>query len=117
MPLKNIVNKFYNLYDPEDDILQKDYIPNEHHVALGLNGTDTQISKPTNYIQHNVLDKIIAFDDDADGDYIADSAKTFVPSKGDNHCGYMGFRAPYSEMLLPNGDGAIGVVVQDWNAK
>jgi esterase/lipase superfamily enzyme len=48
--IENIVDKFYNLYDPEDDILQKDYIPNEHHVELGLNGTDTQISKPTNYI-------------------------------------------------------------------
>jgi hypothetical protein len=32
--------------------------------------------------------------------------------EGDNHCGYIGFRQPFSNLLLD--DGAINVVVRDW---
>ncbi|MDF2736593.1 MAG: hypothetical protein K0S93_449 [Nitrososphaeraceae archaeon] len=32
--------------------------------------------------------------------------------KGDNHCGYIGFREPFSNSLIDNG--AMDVVVSDW---
>jgi esterase/lipase superfamily enzyme len=88
--IENILDRFYTLYDPEDDILQIDYVQNEHHAALGLNGADNSIPRPTNYIQQNVQDKILAFND-ADGDSILDCASSLKPiySLGDNHCGYL----------------------------
>jgi hypothetical protein len=32
--------------------------------------------------------------------------------RGDNHCGYMGFRQPFLPSLID--DGAIDIVVRDW---
>jgi len=31
---------------------------------------------------------------------------------GDNHCGYIGFRQPFSNSLI--NDGAMNIVVRDW---
>ena len=35
-----------------------------------------------------------------------------VLGKGDNHCGYIGYRQPFSNSLIDNG--AINIVVEGW---
>ena len=43
------VGTFYNLFSPKDRQLLKDYNFNEHDNALGLNGAQVNITKPSNY--------------------------------------------------------------------
>lgn len=73
------VVKFYNLYNPEDDVLEADvecsllscqpiYYPKyEHDLALGQSGAQSGIDIPENYGQINARSQI-DFIIDADGD-------------------------------------------------
>lgn len=108
---KNVVDKFYNLYNPEDDGLKVNQFI-EFHQPLGLVGAP----KGTvifNYADTNVTYEVPPFSD-ADGDGNIEECFeeiNLVKIWGDNHCGYIGFRQPLSYPLLD--DGAINVVVEN----
>jgi hypothetical protein len=129
------VVKTYNLFNPEDNILQPQRSPYTYYPvyekdnALGNNGAQPRISIPANYTDRNVQDQIPENPDidmtDANGDYGCDLPEwIFVPvfpywiltcridSVGDNHMGYMGFRDAITKTLVD--DGAIDIVVRDW---
>lgn len=118
--IENLVDKFYNLYSPEDDGLEynkafKKYEP------LGLVGAPkldviaaTARNAPSNYNDTNVAYEIPPLSD-ADGDgNIEECFENIKPVRvwGDNHCGYIGFRQPIVGSLID--DGAMNIVVRDW---
>ena len=123
------VVRFYNLYNPEDDVLEGDtsecvffscqpiYYPKyEHDLALGQNGAQSGIDIPESYDEVNVRAQI-GFIIDADGDGLCDlfipfTAICTINRAGDNHFGYVGFRYPSSGTLRDNG--AMNVVVDGW---
>jgi uncharacterized protein YcfL len=107
---ENIVEKFYNLYDPEDDGLKVNQLENPQ--PLGLVGAE-KVNVPSNYNEENVVYEILPFSD-ADGDGNTEECfEDINPVKvwGDNHCGYIGFRQPFSNSLLD--DGAMNIVVDN----
>jgi len=140
------VLRLYNLYNPEDNILQFVY-PKFDGIALGNSGRDQDIkeidkvSTPP-YFDINVRSEIPAISN-ADamedkhfvfcGIIICDSINskgwdmglclpfyfgTFLNKNcavgiGDNHGGYIGFRAPTNKNLLED-DGAMNIVVENW---
>jgi esterase/lipase superfamily enzyme len=110
--INDTVEKFFNLYNPEDDGLEINRLI-EKHNPLGAVGAPNQ-PIPKNYKDTNIMNEILALSD-ADGDgnleeCFEENGVALV--KGDNHCGYIGFREPFSNSLLDNG--AIDVVVRDW---
>jgi hypothetical protein len=111
--IENVVNRFYNLYDPEDNGLEVNRLL-EGHEPLGMQGAPIGINLPVNYVQKNVIYEIPPFvDEDADGNLVECFA---VPKPillwGDNHCGYIGFRYPFEGSFRD--DGVIDVVVRNW---
>jgi len=98
--IENTVIRFYNLYNPEDDVLENDpselpqpvYYPSyEYDLALGQSRAQANISQPDNYRDINVREEI-AFIDDADGDGLCDLTIPFtllctIKRQGDNHFG------------------------------
>ena len=110
---ENVVDKFYNLFDLEDDGLKVNQL--ENRQPLGLVGAPKG-TVPANYDDINVVFEIPPFSD-ADGDgNVEECFEDINPVKvwGDNHCGYIGLRGPFSNSLLD--DGAINVVVEDWKS-
>ena len=108
----NIVDKFYNLYNPKDDGLEVNQLI-ENHDPLGLVGA-AKGTAPLNYNDTNVAYEIPPFSD-ADGDGNVEECfekNNPVLSRGDNHCGYIGFRQPFAGSLID--DGAMNVVARDW---
>jgi Alpha/beta hydrolase of unknown function (DUF900) len=108
----NVVANFYNLYDHTDDGLEFNKLF-EKHDPLGLLGAPTG-KVPVNYNETDVADKIIAFSD-ADGDgNLEECFEEYKPvlERGDNHCGYIGFRNPFPASLID--DGVIDILVKDW---
>lgn len=111
---KNIahyVKNFYNLYSPEDNALETSYRDTEKEEALGLVGILNEQDEPENYISHNVEMEILPFPD-ADGNGYLGCFDYGIIYWGDNHCGYMGFKYPYSNILKD--DGAINIIAEDW---
>lgn len=111
--IENVVNRFHNLYNPEDNGLEVNRIV-EGHQPLGMIGAPTAIELPGNYVQKNVIYEIPPFvDEDADGNLVECFA---VPKPilvwGDNHCGYIGFKYPFEGSFRD--DGVIDVVVRSW---
>ena len=109
---EHIVDKFYNLYSPEDDGLQYNKIF-EKHDPLGLVGSPNGTA-PLNYNQTNVANEIPPISD-ADGDgNVEECFEDIKPVlvRGDNHCGYIGFRQPFSASLID--DGVVNILVEDW---
>jgi len=109
---EHLVDRFYNLYDPEDDGLQfnREY---ERHDPLGLVGAPSATT-PSNYNDTNVVYEIPPLSDaDGDGNTL-ECFEQFKPARlwGDNHCGYIGFRQPFEGSLID--DGAMNIVVRDW---
>jgi hypothetical protein len=86
----------------------------EKHYPLGLVGAQTKIAIPLNYNETNVAYEILPFSDaDGDGNLEEGFEKNNpVPVRGDNHCGYIGFRYPFVGSLID--DGAMNIVVKDW---
>ena len=124
--------RFYNLYNPEDDVLEGDvecllfscqpiyYPKNEHDLALGQSGAQSGISIPKNYDQISVRSEI-DFNIDADGDGLCDSfipltALCTINRAGDNHFGYVGFRSFFTPFLggTLRDNGAMNIVVDNW---
>jgi hypothetical protein len=130
--IENEAVKFYNLYNPEDDVLEGDdeclflscqpiyYPKNEHDLALGQSGAQSGISIPKNYDQINVRSQI-DFNIDADGDGLCDLFIPFttlctINRAGDNHFGYVGFRSFFTPFLGGTliDNGAMNIVVDNW---
>ena len=117
-PFGNAINdkveKFFNLYNPEDDGLEVNRLY-EKHNPLGSVGAPNQ-NIPPNYVDTNVTNEIPVLSD-ADGDGNLEECfeeNGLALVKGDNHCGYIGFREPFSNSLID--DGAINVVVENWKS-
>lgn len=130
---EQIVENFYNLFDSKDDGLQfnKWYengifdlgllgVPPENatlkYHPLGLVGISSE-KRPANYNETDVASEIPAISD-ADGDgNIEECFEEYKQAleEGNNHCGYIGFREPFSPQLF--NDGAINVLVEDWNSQ
>jgi hypothetical protein len=109
--IKDTVDNFYNLYNPEDDGLKVNQLENSQ--PLGLVGA-LKLNVTSNYNETNVVNEIPPFSD-ADGDgNIEECFEDINPVKvwGDNHCGYIGFRNSTTGSFLD--DGAINIVVRDW---
>ena len=109
---EHTVENFYNLYNSQDNGLEFNR-GFEKHDPLGLIGLPSE-DFPGNYNQINVTSQIPALSD-ADGDgNIEECFEEYKPTlkKGDNHCGYIGFRAPFSASLV--NDGVMNIIVNDW---
>lgn len=118
---EDIVDKFYNLYNPEDDGLKFNQALYrtlnqtlfKNYTSLGLAGAPKE-SVHLNYNDTNVAYEIPPISD-ADGDgNVEECFEEVNPAKvwGDNHCGYIGFRSPLTGIL--SDDGAMNIVVRDW---
>jgi esterase/lipase superfamily enzyme len=105
--IESKVEQFFNLYNPEDNLLQYSYIFTEGDLALGNWGKENGTPEPRNYIQENVLLDIPPFMD-ADGNHQDDCFDKYIIYYGDNHCGYMGYRTS------PWNNGAIDIIARDW---
>ena len=123
--IEKVVTDFYNLYNPEDNVLEPRVVfqiyPSYElgDLALGQSGYQTipfdiSLSLPDNYNQINVKDEILA-SCDADGDSKPDFGlrEDEIVGIGDNHGGYMGFRNADNKNILAD-DGAINVLVDNW---
>jgi Alpha/beta hydrolase of unknown function (DUF900) len=109
--IEHVVENFSNLYNSQDDGLEFNKVF-EKHDPLGLIGLPSA-DHPVNYNETDVADKIIALSD-ADGDgNLEECFEDIKPvlERGDNHCGYIGFRQPFSASLID--DGVMDMVVRD----
>jgi pimeloyl-ACP methyl ester carboxylesterase len=115
--IEDEVLRFYNLYDPQDKVLGDPNLYQFYYQdkPLGLDGAQSGIAIPSNYIPINVEDKTAPLCD-ANGD-----DKPDLPFKsgsevgiGDNHAGYIGFRDATNHNILLD-DGAMNVIVSNWN--
>ncbi len=111
--IESVVDNFYNLRNPEDNMLEYIYRNVENKDALGLLGIQHSQPIPRDYVERQVDSEIPPIQD-ADGNSRLDCFDYFVLLPGDNHCGYIGFRGlpPFENML--RSDGSMDVVVQDW---
>jgi esterase/lipase superfamily enzyme len=111
--IEHLAEKFYNLHSSQDDGLEYNKKV-ENHEPLGLVGA-LDVIPPFNYKDTNVTTTIPSISDaDGDGNLEECFEDIYKPVlvKGDNHCGYIGFREPFSNSLVD--DGAIDKVVIDW---
>ena len=94
--IEHLVVNFTNLYSSQDDGLEFNrYF--EKHNPLGLVGASKE-TVHSNYNDINVTSELPPFSD-ADGDgNIEECFEEYKPAivEGDNHCGYIGFRQPFS---------------------
>jgi Alpha/beta hydrolase of unknown function (DUF900) len=111
--IENVVDNFYNLRNPEDNMLEYIFKKVEHKDALGLLGIQHSQPIPRDYIERQVDSEIPPIQD-ADGNSMLDCFDYFILLPGDNHCGYIGFRGlpPFGNIL--RSDGSMDIVVQDW---
>jgi pimeloyl-ACP methyl ester carboxylesterase len=123
--IEKVVTDFYNLYNPEDNVLEPRVVfqiyPSYElgDLALGQSGYqpipyDISLSLPDNYNQINVMGEILA-SCDADGDRKPDLGlrEDEIVGIGDNHGGYIGFRNADDKNILAD-DGAINILVDNW---
>ena len=141
--IQDEVVRFYNLYNPKDNVFESIYPLFEGDFALGQSGHQIlpyTITFPTNYEDISVTDQIKAIHD-ADGieadvfglchnnnEYCKIKSEGWdfgfcnllivppicqPPGIGDNHAGYIGFRNLTNLDLLAD-DGAMDVVVSKW---
>jgi hypothetical protein len=111
--IEKVVGNFYNLRNPEDNMLEYAYKYVENDYALGLLGIQHSLPLPRDYIERQVDSEIPPIDD-ADGNNRLDCFDYFVILPGDNHCGYIGFRGLPPFVNILRDDGSMDVVVEDW---
>lgn len=94
--IQDEVESFYNLFNPQDNMLQYSYTFAEGgDIPLGLNGINENVdidNIPDNYNEKNVKYEIPLFPD-VDRNGIFDCFE--IGFQGSNHCGYMGARSGY----------------------
>jgi hypothetical protein len=112
--IENVVDDFYNLRNPEDNMLEHVYRYVENHDALGLLGIQHDLPLPSVYSERQVDTEIPPIPD-ADSNAKFDCFDSFILLPGDNHCGYIGFRAlhPFGNILRD--DGSMDIVVRNWS--
>jgi hypothetical protein len=112
--IEKLVDNFYNLRNPEDNMLEYIYrYVEDDDDALGRLGIQHSLPLPRDYIEQQVDSEIPPIPD-ADGNSRLDCFDFFVLLPGDNHCGYIGFRGLPPFENIPRSDGSMDVVVQDW---
>jgi hypothetical protein len=111
--IEDIVDNFYNLRNPEDNMLEYIYRYLENRDAIGLLGIQSSLPTPSSYSERQVDSEIIPIPD-ADANAKFDCFDFFVLLYGDNHCGYIGFRTLHPFGILLRDDGAIDVLVRNW---
>jgi hypothetical protein len=109
------VERFYNLINAEDNLLQFTYPQHESDFALGNFGAEDLTKTPTNYVEYSVQTSMPPVWD-ADGNGEDDCYDAYIFQWGDNHCGYMGFRNLAGTIWDGWKDGAIEEVVLDWTS-
>jgi hypothetical protein len=112
--IEDAVDNFYNLRNPEDNMLEHVYRYVENRDAIGLLGIQHSLPIPSGYSERQVDSEILPIPD-ADANAKFDCFDSFVLLPGDNHCGYIGFRNlhPFGNILRD--DGAIDIVVKNWS--
>ena len=112
--IENVVDDFYNLRNPEDNMLEYVYRYVENRDAIGLLGIQHSLPIPSGYSERQVDSEILPVPD-ADANAKFDCFDFFVLLPGDNHCGYIGFRNlhPFGNILRD--DGSIDIVVRNWS--
>jgi hypothetical protein len=127
-PYGNAINgevvKFYNLINPQDNVLEYIYPCFEGgDNALGEDGKqESGILAPPNsvYIEEDIQGEIRPYRDaDAMGGWDFGLCNNFgfcQVNTGDNHAGYIGFRNPTNTNLLAD-DGAMNRVVEQWQSR
>jgi Alpha/beta hydrolase of unknown function (DUF900) len=112
--IENVVDSFYNLRNPEDNMLEYVYRYVENRDAIGLLGIQHSLPIPSGYSERQVDSEILPIPD-ADANAKFDCFDFFVLLPGDNHCGYIGFRNlhPFGNILRD--DGSIDIVVRNWS--
>lgn len=108
------MDSFYNLRNPEDNMLEYVYRYVENRDAIGLLGIQHSLPIPSGYSERQVDSEILPIPD-ADANAKLDCFDFFVLLPGDNHCGYIGFRNlhPFGNILRD--DGSIDIVVRNWS--
>jgi pimeloyl-ACP methyl ester carboxylesterase len=117
------VGEFFNLYDPEDNLLQFVYDDVEHDNALGWCGEEggagtswwlcfgaDDTSEPEKYYEYTVRMELPAYSD-SDVDNDCDDTLCLIFVRGDNHFGYLGYRG-FTIPIINNG--AMDEVAADW---
>jgi alpha/beta hydrolase family protein DUF900 len=112
--IEDIVDNFYNLRNPEDNMLEYIYRYLENRDAIGLLGIHHSLPTPSRYSERQVDSEILPIPD-ADANAKFDCFDFFVLLHGDNHCGYIGFRTLHPFGNLLRDDGAIDVLVRNWS--
>jgi hypothetical protein len=112
--IEDIVDNFYNLRNPEDNMLEYIYRYLENRDAIGLLGIHHNLPTPSRYSERQVDSEILPIPD-ADANAKFDCFDFFVLLQGDNHCGYIGFRTLHPFGNLLRDDGAIDVLVRNWS--
>jgi hypothetical protein len=127
--IKNQVTNFYNMYNPEDDVLEEkwwtlewnepEYYPSFEggNLAIGQKPlNEVSPGMPSNYVNINIMDQIIYAknaDNDSDRCDLQDtSGVCTINGGGDNHLGYIGFRNSDNSLM---DNGAIDKVFNTWN--
>jgi esterase/lipase superfamily enzyme len=112
--IEDIVDNFYNLRNPEDNMLEYVYRHIENHDALGLLGIQHSLPLPRDYSERQVDSEIPPIPD-ADANGKLDCFDFFVILPGDNHCGYIGFRGLHPFENILRDDGSMDIVVRNWS--
>jgi Alpha/beta hydrolase of unknown function (DUF900) len=129
-----VVKHFYNLFNPEDNMLAPQIIPycpifcscpwcsyyesayylNENDNPLGSYPIKNVINVPMNYEEYNVREEI-GLNEDADGDGKCDlelQGTCTIIYTGDNHLGYMGYRSSINFVVTSSE--VLNLVTLDW---
>ena len=114
------VFKFYNLINPQDNVLEYIYPCFEAgDGALGEDGKQNSgISPPPNsiYLEEDIQEEIKPIHDaDTIGGWDFGLCNVFgcLVNTGDNHAGYIGFRSLTNPNILTD-DGVMNIVVEQW---
>ena len=106
------VETLYNSINAEDNLLQFTYRQYESDSALGDLGAEDLTYTPTNYVEHSVMSRLPPVREE-DGNCEDDCGDAHIFRRGDNHCGYIGFRNLGGTIWHGWKDGAIQEVVLD----
>jgi hypothetical protein len=132
--IQSEVEYFYNLFNPEDNMLAGEINPfcwicglvkspyelSEGHNALGAYGAASTIVVPSNFDETDVSSMIIVdTDSNKDGECDVRYPVTHIcaiSKNGDNHMGYLGYRDNIDRLTVDD-SGAIKQIVNDWQSE